>query len=157
MAFYQFTRSQKLHGTISEVWNFIASPGNLKEITPQNMGFIVTSNNGSEIMYPGMIITYKVSPVFGIKVKWVTEITHIREYEYFVDEQRSGPYSFWHHQHKIEPVAGGVLMTDIVSYVPPFGFIGVIANSLFIQKRLQQIFDYRSVALEKRFGRKSTF
>lgn len=154
MAFYQFVRNQDLYGTVDEVWNFISAPGNLQEITPRDMGFIITSHNGSERMYPGMIITYKVSPVFSIKVNWVTEITHIKEYEYFIDEQRAGPYSFWHHQHKIESVAGGVLMTDIVSYIPPFGFIGAIANSIFISNRLRQIFDYRSLVLEKKFGRK---
>jgi ligand-binding SRPBCC domain-containing protein len=155
MAFYQLTKTQKLPASINEVWTFIASPGNLKEITPENMGFIVTSNNGSEKMYPGMIITYKVSPLIGIKFNWMTEITNIKEYEYFVDEQRIGPYSMWHHQHKIEPIDGGVLMTDIVTYQPPFGFIGAIANSLIIKNRLQQIFDYRSIALENKFGSKS--
>lgn len=154
MAFYQFTKTQRFSVSIEEVWDFIASPVNLQEITPRNMGFIITSSNGSERMYPGMIITYKVSPAFGIKVNWVTEITHIKEYEYFIDEQRAGPYSFWHHQHKIEAVPGGVLMTDIVSYIPPFGFIGAIANSLFIHNRLQQIFEYRSIILEKKFRSK---
>ena len=155
MAFYQLTKRQKLAASIDEVWSFISSPGNLKEITPGNMGFIVTSDNGSDKMYPGMIITYKVSPLLGIKLNWMTEITNIKEYEYFVDEQRIGPYTMWHHQHKIEPIDGGVLMTDIVTYQPPFGFIGAIANSLIIRNRLRQIFDYRSNALEKRFGRES--
>jgi ligand-binding SRPBCC domain-containing protein len=155
MSFYQLTRTQKLPASISEVWSFISSPGNLKEITPRNMDFLVTSNSGSEKMYPGMIITYKVSPLPGIRLNWMTEITNIKEYEYFVDEQRIGPYSFWHHQHKIEPIEGGVLMTDIVTYQPPFGFIGAIMNSLIIKNRLQQIFDYRSIALEKRFDTKN--
>jgi len=152
MAFYQLTKTQKLPSSIEEIWDFISAPVNLKEITPADMGFIVTSNNGSEKMYPGMIITYKVSPLPGLKLNWMTEITHVKTYEYFVDEQRIGPYSMWHHQHKIEPIDGGVLMTDIVTYQPPFGFIGAIANSLIIKKRLQLIFDYRSDALEKRFG-----
>jgi ligand-binding SRPBCC domain-containing protein len=152
MAFYQLTKTQKLPSSIEETWEFISAPVNLKEITPADMDFIVTSNNGSEKMYPGMIITYKVSPLPGLKLNWMTEITHVKEYEYFVDEQRIGPYSLWHHQHKIGPIDGGVLMTDIVTYQPPFGFIGAIANSLIIKKRLQQIFDYRSGALEKRFG-----
>ena len=155
MAFYQLIKTQKLPASISEVWSFISSPGNLKEITPGSMGFIVTSNNGSDKMYPGMIITYKVSPLLRIKLNWMTEITTIKEYEYFVDEQRIGPYSMWHHQHKIEAVEGGVLMTDIVTYQPPLGFIGALANSLIIKNRLQQIFDYRSIALEKRFGSSS--
>lgn len=155
MAFYQLTKTQKLPASISEVWSFIASPGNLKEITPRNMDFTVTSNSGSGKMYPGMIITYKVSPLSGIRLNWMTEITNIKEYEYFVDEQRIGPYSFWHHQHKIEPIEGGVLMTDIVTYQPPLGFIGAIMNYLIIKNRLQQIFDYRSIALEKRFDSKN--
>lgn len=152
MAFYQLIKTQKLPATLSEVWDFISSPANLKEITPRHMGFIITGNTGEGKMYPGMIITYKVSPVLGIKLNWVTEITHVRELEYFVDEQRVGPYSMWHHQHKIEPIEGGVLMTDIVTYQPPLGFLGALANKLIIKKQLNQIFDYRTIALEKRFG-----
>jgi len=153
MAIYQFIRTQKLPSSITEIWDFISAPNNLKEITPEHMGFVVTSNTGGEKMYPGMIITYKVSPLLGIKLNWMTEITHVRDYEYFVDEQRVGPYKLWHHQHKIEPIEGGILMTDIVTYEPPFGLLGSIANSLLIKKQLQQIFDYRTIALEKRFGR----
>jgi ligand-binding SRPBCC domain-containing protein len=153
MAFYQLIRKQILHGSINDVWNFIACPANLTEITPGNMSFKITSNNGMDKMYPGMIITYKVTPLFGIKVNWVTEITNIKEYEYFIDEQRIGPYAMWHHQHKIEPIEGCVLMTDIVTYKPPFGFLGAITNSLVIRNRLDEIFDYRAVALGKRFDR----
>lgn len=153
MAIYQLIKTQKLPSTITEIWDFISAPINLKEITPEHMGFIVTSNTGTEKMYPGMIITYKVSPLLGIKLNWMTEITHVRDYEYFVDEQRAGPYKLWHHQHKIEPIEGGVLMTDIVTYKPTLGLLGAIANSLLIKKQLQQIFDYRTIALEKRFGR----
>jgi ligand-binding SRPBCC domain-containing protein len=153
MAFYQFIKTQKLPSTLNEVWDFISSPSNLKEITPKDMGFDVTSKNGGEKMYPGMIITYKVSPIFRIKLNWMTEITHVMENEYFVDEQRIGPYSMWHHQHKIEAIEGGVLMTDTITYKPPMGILGTIANSLFIKKQIQQIFDYRTIALEKRFGK----
>lgn len=153
MAFYQLTKTLKLPVSINEIWDFISAPANLKEITPEHMGFIVTSNTGTEKMYPGMIITYKVSPILGIKLNWMTEITHVKEYEYFVDEQRIGPYSMWHHQHKIEPIEGGVLMTDIVTYEPPMGPLGALANSLLIKNQLQQIFDFRTIALEKRFGK----
>jgi ligand-binding SRPBCC domain-containing protein len=153
MAFYQLITTQKLPVSINEIWDFISSPMNLKEITPEQMGFVVTSNNGQEKMYPGMIITYKVSPLLGIQLTWVTEITQVRDLEYFVDEQRVGPYAMWHHQHKIEPIEGGVLMTDIVSYRPPFGFIGAIANGIIIRKKLREIFAYRTIALEKRFGK----
>lgn len=153
MAFYQLIKTQKLPVSISEIWNFISSPNNLKEITPADMGFTVTSNTGEEKMYPGMIITYKVSPLLGIKLNWMTEITQVKEFEYFVDEQRIGPYAMWHHQHKIEAIEGGVLMTDIVTYQPPFRILGAIANALLIRNQLQKIFDYRTVALEKKFGK----
>lgn len=153
MAFYQLTKTQKLPVTIEEIWDFISSPNNLKEITPKHMGFLITSNTGGEKMYPGMIITYKVSPLLGLKLNWMTEITHVREHEYFVDEQRIGPYKMWHHQHKIESIPGGVLMTDIVTYQPPLGIIGAIANTFIIKNQLRQIFDYRTEALEKRFGK----
>lgn len=153
MAFYQLIKTQKLPAPLAEVWDFISAPSNLKEITPEHMGFIVTGNTGEGKMYPGMIITYKVSPLFGIKLNWMTEITHVKDFEYFVDEQRIGPYSLWHHQHKIEAIEGGVLMTDIVTYQPPMGILGAVANALIIKKQLQQIFDYRTVALEKRFGK----
>lgn len=153
MAFYQFTRTQKLPVSINEIWDFISSPINLKDITPEHMGFDVTSKNGFDKMYPGMIITYKVSPLFGIKLNWVTEITHVKDFEFFVDEQRIGPYKLWHHQHQIEPIDGGILMTDIVTYQPPFGFLGAIANAMIIKSQLRSIFDYREIVLEKRFGR----
>ena len=151
MAFYQFYKTQIVNGSIEEVWDFMSSPKNLKEITPDYMGFEITSKNFSGKMYPGMIISYTVKPVLGIKMIWVTEITHIEEKRYFVDEQRIGPYSLWHHQHFIEPTDNGVLMTDIVSYSPPFGFLGVLANSMFINKLLNTIFNYREKTLEKRF------
>ena len=138
MAFYQFRSEQKINTSIDEIWDFISSPTNLKEITPDYMGFdIMNTRQLSEKMYEGMIIGYKVSPLLGIKTTWVTEITHIRDKEFFIDEQRIGPYAMWHHQHLIRPIENGVLMTDIVSYQPPFGVIGAIANKLVIQSKLK--------------------
>jgi ligand-binding SRPBCC domain-containing protein len=153
MPLYQIYKTQKIPASIDEVWDFIASPGNLKEITPPYMGFIIKSKNANEKMYAGMIITYKVSPLAGIKLNWVTEITQVKEKDYFVDEQRIGPYKMWHHQHKIEAIEGGVLMTDIVSYQPPFGILGALANTLIIRRKLENIFDFRTNTLEKRYGK----
>jgi len=153
MPLYQFKKEQKVNASLAELWDFISSPANLKEITPDYMGFDITSTDIPDKMYAGMIISYKVSPLFGIKTTWVTEITQVRDHEYFVDEQRVGPYSIWHHQHILEPISNGVLMKDIVSYKPPFGFLGAIANSLMIKGKLNEIFDYRTLAVEKRFGR----
>lgn len=153
MGFYQLQKEQKVNASIDEVWDFISSPHNLKVITPEYMGFDIISENLPEKMHPGMIISYKVSPVLGIKTLWVTEITHIKDKEFFVDEQRVGPYAIWHHQHHISPIANGVLMRDIVSYKPPFGFLGSIANSLIIKGKLNEIFDYRTLAVDKKFGK----
>ena len=153
MAYYQFIQTQKVNASLEDVWDFISSPKNLKEITPDYMGFDITSEGLTEKMYPGMIIGYRVSPLLGIKITWVTEITQVHDLSYFVDEQRIGPYSIWHHQHFIEPIEGGVLMRDIVTYRPPFGFLGAIMNRLVIQKKLKEIFSYRTEAVEKRYGK----
>jgi len=152
MPLYQFKKQQKVNASIDDIWAFISSPANLKEITPDYMGFDIISKDLPDKMYPGMIICYKVKPLFGIKTSWVTEITQVREKEYFVDEQRVGPYAIWHHQHFIKPIKNGVLMTDIVSYKPPLGVLGAIANSLIIKNKLNEIFNYRTIAIEKRYG-----
>lgn len=152
MSIFQLKSEQKVPASVSEVWDFISSPKNLKRITPDYMGFEISLKGLPEKMYPGMIIAYKVSPVLGIKMTWVTEITHVEDQVYFVDEQRVGPYTIWHHEHKIEPIEGGVLMNDIVTYKPPFGIIGTIANGLFIRKKIDEIFNYRTKALIEIFG-----
>jgi len=152
MAFYQFQKRQKIKSTIDEIWEFISSPANLKEITPDYMGFDIKTKDLPDKMYAGMVISYEVSPLLGIKTTWVTEITQVIDKKYFVDEQRVGPYSLWHHQHIIEPLEDGILMTDIVSYQPPFGFLGALANKLIIKNKLNEIFDFRTEAIEKRFG-----
>jgi len=151
MAFHQLIKKQFVPASVEQVWDFISSPKNLKEITPEHMGFDITSPNLPEKMYPGMIISYKVRPLLGIPITWVTEITHVEDKRYFVDEQRVGPYAIWHHQHIIEPHEKGVMMTDIVSYKPPLGFLGSIANALIIRRQLERIFAYREKALNRRF------
>lgn len=153
MGFYQLHATQKIPASLSEIWDFISSPANLKKITPAYMGFDITSKLTEEKMYPGMIISYQVKPLLGIRMTWVTEITHVKDNEYFVDEQRVGPYSLWHHEHKIQPIKGGVLMTDIVSYKPPLGILGSVVNKFIIEKQLRNIFNYRKTAIEKIFGK----
>lgn len=151
MGFYQFKKTQEINTSLEEVWKFISDPANLKKITPDYMGFDIISNDVPSEMYAGMIISYKVSPLFGIKTTWVTEITHLKENSYFVDEQRVGPYKIWHHQHMIQPMEKGTLMTDIVSYQPPLGLLGSVANTLIIKGKLNEIFDYRTKALDEIF------
>ena len=152
MGFYQFRRIQTINSPIEEIWDFISSPKNLKKITPDYMGFDITSENIPSKMYEGMIISYKVSPLFGIKTTWVTEIVHLKENSYFVDEQRVGPYKLWHHQHIFESTDNGTLMTDIVSYQPPLGFLGTLANQMIIKKKLNEIFHYRTKVLLNLFS-----
>ncbi len=151
MGFYQKKQEQLIKQPIEKVWEFISDPKNLKRITPDYMGFDITSTDTPNKMYQGMIISYKVSPVLGIKTTWVTEITHVVENKYFVDEQRIGPYKLWHHQHILEEVEEGTLMRDIVSYQPPFGVLGNIANAVMIKKKLAEIFAYRTKALKEIF------
>ena len=153
MSFYQLQRTQKIPAPIETVWEFISSPKNLKTITPPSMGFDIISSGDIESMYAGMIIAYKVKPVFNIPVTWVTEITHVQNLKYFVDEQRIGPYRLWHHQHKITAIDGGTLMEDIVTYQLPFGIIGSIVHALLVRKKLESIFNYRFTAVEKLFGK----
>ena len=118
------------------------------------MRFVVTSDYDSDTkMYPGMIITYKVSPLFGIKLNWMTEITHVDDHKYFVDEQRFGPYALWHHQHHFKETPGGVQMTDILHYGVPFGVIGRLANNILVGREVRKIFTYRVKAVEDLFGK----
>ncbi len=149
--YYQLKREQFIHTDIETLWNFVSSPSNLKRITPQSMGIKITTSNAAEIIYPGMIITYKIYPILNIPLNWITEITQIKTLRFFVDEQRMGPYKMWHHQHIFKEQDGGVLMTDIVTYIPPFGIFGDILNSLFIKKQLNSIFAYRFKAMDNFF------
>jgi ligand-binding SRPBCC domain-containing protein len=137
---------------IQTVWDFMSSPENLEKITPTYMGFKILSDLNNSKMYPGQIIEYYVTPVAGIKMHWVTEITHVKNLEFFVDEQRFGPYAFWHHKHFLKQVDGGVEMIDIVHYKAPFGIIGRIANTMFIEKKIKEIFDFRYKKLEEIFN-----
>ena len=144
--------TQQLPISLDEAWSFFSNPANLKEITPAHMGFVVTSKHHGEKMYPGQIIRYIVRPVMGIPLKWCTEITHVADKKYFVDEQRFGPYTFWHHQHHFTAVEGGVLMEDILNYKVPLGFLGNIVDALFIKNEVKGIFDYRKKILTSMFG-----
>ena len=151
---FQFISIQYLDTDIKSVWEFASSPKNLKKITPDYMLFNITSEIEDK-MYLGMIISYKVAPILKLKLNWVTEIKHVVENKFFVDEQRIGPYALWHHQHLFEVVDKKVRMTDIVTYKPPFGFIGRLANTLFIEKQIKSIFEYRKIKMNEIFNTNS--
>ena len=149
---YSIKTVQLLKISMEEAWDFFGSPKNLQKITPSQLGFKIISKHHGEKMYPGQIIEYKVSPVLGVPLYWMTEITHVEEKKYFIDEQRFGPYSLWHHQHHFKEVDGGVEMTDIVHYKLPLWFLGDIAHFLFVKQQLKGIFDYRYKVVEEMFN-----
>lgn len=151
MKIYTFHKKQNLPITKNQAWDFLSSPKNLKTITPDYMGFNIISG-ADRPMYAGQIIQYIVTPVLGIKTKWVTEITHVVEGEYFVDEQRFGPYALWHHKHFIKEIDGGVEMEDIIDYKVPMGFLGQIVHPIIVKPKLEEIFKYRTQKLEELFG-----
>lgn len=149
---YSIKTVQLLPVSMDTAWEFFSSPANLKNITPPSLGFDIISKHHGDKMYPGQVIEYKVKPVLGIPLYWMTEITHVEHKKYFIDEQRFGPYSLWHHQHHFKEVANGVEMTDIVHYKIPFWFFGDIANALMVKKQLKQIFDFRFKKAAEIFG-----
>lgn len=148
---YCLKQTQKLPLTIKECWDFFSSPANLKIITPKHLGFEMTHGLENERMYPGQIIAYTIRPVWNIPIEWVTEITQAEEPYYFIDEQRFGPYKFWHHEHRFKEIATGVEMTDTVYYKMPFGPIGKALHILKVKKDLDKIFAYRNEQLKKMF------
>ncbi len=149
---YNLKKVQVLPVTISEAWDFFSSPANLAKITPANLGFNIISKHHGEKMYSGQIIEYIVKPFLGIPLYWMTEITHVEHERFFIDEQRHGPYSLWHHQHHFKEINEGVEMTDIVHYKLPLWFLGDIANTLFVRDQLNKIFDHRFKIAEELFG-----
>lgn len=153
MAAHSFKKVQQIPVSAEKAWEFFSSPANLETITPAGMGFRIISRHHGDKMYAGQLIEYKVKPLLGIPVYWMTEITQVKEPEYFIDEQRYGPYRLWHHQHHFRQIPGGVEMTDIVHYKIPLGFIGRLINRLVVRKKLEQIFSYRFRKVEERFGK----
>ncbi|MBU3681741.1 MAG: SRPBCC family protein [Flavobacterium sp.] len=151
MKLYQLKSTQFLPISLEQAWAFLSEPRNLKTITPDYMGFEIC-DGADRPMYQGQIIQYIVTPVFGIKTKWVTEITHVVDKSFFVDEQRFGPYAFWHHKHFLKEVPGGVEMEDIIDYKIPFGWLGQLVHPILVKPKLNEIFNYRSQKLTELFG-----
>ena len=151
MKYLQF--GQFLPISMEEAWDFFSSPKNLNRITPGDVNFKII-NEVPEKIYPGTIIIYDISPFLNIHFTWVTEITVVKHQEYFVDEQRKGPYRIWHHEHNFTKVDGGVLMTDKLYYDIGKSVIGELAGKLFVHKKVKAIFEFRGKQLEELFGKK---
>lgn len=139
---YTLHREQIIPASIERVWAYFATPHNLNEMTPPDMAFEFV-HGGDEPMYPGQIISYKVSILPGLRVRWLTQITHVEPGHRFIDKQCIGPYRLWIHEHCFDSLPGGVRMTDRISYALPFGPLGYLIHALYIRRRLEQIFDYR--------------
>jgi ligand-binding SRPBCC domain-containing protein len=150
---YSIKTVQRIPISLEQAWDFFSKPDNLKDITPDNLGFNIVSKHHGDRMYAGQIIEYTVKPILGIPLYWMTEITHVAEQQYFVDEQRYGPYSMWHHQHHFKAIDGGVEMTDIVHYKLPLWILGDIANTIMVKSQLKGIFNYRYKAVDDKFGK----
>ena len=150
---YQLKTTQFIPATMTEYWDYFSSPGNLKEITPPGMGFNIKTDLPAK-MYEGMMIEYKVTPLLGIPMTWITEIKAVKEGQFFIDEQRKGPYAIWHHEHHFKEVDGGVEMTDIVSYEVPFGILGKLVHPIIVKPKLDQIFKYRTKKVDEIFPNK---
>ena len=150
MRLHRASAEQFLPVPIEEAWEFFSNPANLQRITPPWLNLKPTSSTPAA-MHPGMIVTYAVAPFPGIRVNWVTEITHVVPGELFVDEQRAGPYRFWHHQHHFRPAPGGTLMADVVHYALPFGLLGDALGGRVVSRRVRGIFAYRHEVLLRLF------
>jgi ligand-binding SRPBCC domain-containing protein len=151
MKIYTLKRTQILPIDIQQAWDFLSDARNLARITPPYMGFKILYFSGQESLYAGQIIRYQVQGIPGVPMQWVTEITHVNPPYYFVDEQRFGPYAFWHHQHMLKVVDQGVEMTDEVNYALPLGFLGRLAHIIFVKRALTNIFEYRFKKLNEIF------
>jgi ligand-binding SRPBCC domain-containing protein len=147
------TSIQKMPISLDEAWAFFSSPKNLGAITPPEMDFKITNDLRNLDMYAGQAITYKVKPLLGIPIFWMTEISHVEDRKFFIDNQRVGPYKIWHHQHHFKAIEGGVEMIDIVTFKSPMGWLGSIADALFVRNKVKSIFDYRYEKIEERFGK----
>lgn len=152
MKFFRFEAHQLIPAQLDTVWDFFSDPKNLKIITPPYMKFEILTPVPDE-MEAGLIIIYTVRPLWNIPMRWVAEITHIEPKKFFVDEQRFGPYKFWHHRHTFTPVEKGVLMSDLVYYALPIPLIDGLVNRWIIAPRLKEIFEFRRNKIIEIFGR----
>jgi ligand-binding SRPBCC domain-containing protein len=152
MAIYTLNRTQIIRADLRQCWAFFSDPRNLQRITPPALDFKILSELPPEI-YPGMMIEYRVRPLFGIPADWLTEITHVNAPNSFVDEQRIGPYRLWHHEHTFRQIEGGcVEIGDRVHYALPFGVLGAVARALFVRRELEKIFAYREQVVYRIFA-----
>ncbi|MBU8891280.1 MAG: SRPBCC family protein [Bacteroidales bacterium] len=149
---HKLKKTQNISLPVQEAWEFFSQPDNIEKITPSNLHFKILSRSDAGEMYPGMIISYKVSSLSNLVVKWVTEVTQIKKHKYFIDHQIQGLYKIWHHEHHFKEIANGTEMKDILFYDVRFGFVGQLLHKIFIRKRIEEIFNYRELKIKELFG-----
>jgi ligand-binding SRPBCC domain-containing protein len=148
---HRLTQKQLVTASLDDVWAYFATPANLNDMTPPDMQFEIIHGNESR-MYQGQLIEYRVQFMPLVKSRWLTEIAHVQEKSYFVDEQRIGPYHFWYHEHRFEEVEDGTHISDQVTYELPFGLLGDFVHAIWVRPRLNSIFEYRKVKVKEIFG-----
>jgi ligand-binding SRPBCC domain-containing protein len=146
---------QDLPCSLEQAWDFFSNPRNLARITPPEIGFEITTPDLPERIYPGMMIQYRVRPLLGIPMTWLSEITFLEHQRYFIDEQRIGPYAIWHHEHGFRAKADGtVTLEDRITYTLPFSPLGDIVHPWLVRPQLQRIFAYRKEITEQLFAKR---
>ena len=151
MSIHHLKQEQFLPINLSEAWHFFSNPRNLEDITPPTLKFQILKVSLDKTIYEGQIIHYKIRILPFVWVHWLTEITKVKDHVFFIDDQRIGPYLFWHHQHHFREVEGGVEMQDAVTYALPFGWLGDLVHRFFVKPQLQEIFSHRRRVLANRF------
>ncbi len=152
MKIYTLNKKQKLPISLDTAWEFLCNPANLSKLTPSEMNMTIISG-ADRPMYAGQVLQYSVTPLAGIKTKWVSEITQFEDKKYFIDLQLYGPYAFWHHKHFIKEIDGGVEMEDVIDYKVPLGILGQLVQPLIVKPKLEAVFNYRKMKLEELFGK----
>ncbi len=151
MKVYNLERKSTLPITIDKAWSFFSDPKNLAKITPDSMNFEILTKDLPPSIYSGLLVQYTVTPLLGLKMKWLTEIKHVNKPFYFIDEQKSGPYTLWYHEHSFSENGSQTIMTDKVSYALPFSILGNISHSIFVRKKIESIFDHREKVIADLF------
>ena len=130
-----------------EVFDFFSDALQLERITPPFLNFHVLTPPPIE-MAEGLTIDYRLR-VRGFPIRWRSEISLWEPPNRFVDEQRKGPYSHWHHEHLFEDSDGGTRVIDLVHYGVPGG---ALLNMLFVRHDLKRIFTYRQDQMQEILG-----
>ncbi len=152
MSVHVFKTTQLIPTSLEQAWEFFSSPKNLAFITPAQLKFRIISTLTSEKVFTGQLIAYNVSPLWNIRVKWISEIKEVRAPVYFIDEQRKGPYKMWRHQHFLTEVVGGIEMADEIHYKIGYEPFGDLINNAIVRKRIERIFRYRRKKIEQIFA-----